>query len=158
MNEVERIVDQYDRMMNGAAWHGDPVWKLLDGVSPETAARSVTANTHTIWQLVRHMMYWESVACRRLSDLPSEQDASLNFPATPEPTAANWHKTLEDFRASNEAFRNAITHIDPAGLDQELATEKDHSPYVEAHGVIQHHAYHVGQIGILKAAFVTKAD
>ena len=38
MTEVERILDQYDRAMNGDAWHGDPVWKILDGISAEQAA------------------------------------------------------------------------------------------------------------------------
>ena len=54
MNEVERILDQYDRAMNGNAWHGDPVWKILDGISAEQAARRVEAQTHTIWELVAH--------------------------------------------------------------------------------------------------------
>jgi uncharacterized damage-inducible protein DinB len=157
MTEIERIVDQYDRVMNGAAWHGDPVWKLLDGVSAETAARSVTANTHSIWQLVMHMMYWESVACRRLMNVPVEQDSKLNFPETPEATAANWRKTLKDFRDSNEAFRKAISQLDAARLDAKMARDKRKSSYVEAHGIIQHHVYHAGQIALLKKAFAARA-
>ena len=47
MTEVERILDQYDRAMNGDAWHGDPVWKILDGVSAEQAARRVSCRTRT---------------------------------------------------------------------------------------------------------------
>ena len=72
MTEVERILDQYDRAMNGDAWHGDPVWKILDGISAEQAARRAAANTHTIWELVAHMTYLgdgghvaASTVCRR---------------------------------------------------------------------------------------------
>lgn len=158
MTEVERILDQYDRVMNGAAWHGDPVWKLLEGVSAETAARAITGNTHTIWQLVMHMTYWESVGYHRLMDLPRDHSAGLNFPATPEATPANWRKTLKEFRASNEAFRTAISRIDAPRVDAKLNRDKRKSPYVEAHGVIQHHVYHAGQIALLKKAFAARVS
>ena len=39
MTEVERIIEEYDHVMQGSsAWHGDPLWQILDGVSAECAA------------------------------------------------------------------------------------------------------------------------
>lgn len=156
MTEVARILDQYDRMMGGAAWHGDPVWKLLTGISPERAAQRITGNTHTIWQLVMHMTYWESVACRRLVNLPTTKNSRLNFPQTPNATSSNWRKTLKTFRSSNAAFRKAISELEPDCLDAKMARDRRKSFYVEAHGVIQHHAYHAGQISILTKAFTAR--
>ena len=40
MNEVQRILDQYDRVMNGAAWHGDAIWQILDGISAARGCRA----------------------------------------------------------------------------------------------------------------------
>ncbi len=98
MTEVDRILDQYDRAMNGDAWHGDPVWKILDGISAEQAAARAHPQRHTIWELVAHMTFWETQVFRRLNNLPDMPTEELNFPAMPEPTAENWQTTLGDFR------------------------------------------------------------
>ena len=87
MTEVERIIDQYDRAMNGDAWHGDPVWKTLEGISPEVAADRPLSAIHTIWELVAHMTFWETEVYRRLNNLPARSVDELNFPAMREATA-----------------------------------------------------------------------
>ena len=85
MTEVDRILDQYDRAVNGDAWHGDSVWKILDGISAEQAAARANPQRHTIWELVAHMTFWETQVFRRLNNLP-DMPTELNFPAMPEPT------------------------------------------------------------------------
>lgn len=75
----------------------------------------------------------------------------LNFPEMPAITQANWRKTLDEFRASNDAFREALRQLDPAKLEQLSAAGK-RTYYEEAHGIIEHHVYHAGQIALLKKA------
>jgi uncharacterized damage-inducible protein DinB len=150
MTEVERILDQYDRAMNGDAWHGDPVWKILDGITAEQAARRVEANAHTIWELASHMTYWETEVSRRINGLPSRSADEFNFPAMPEATKENWDSVLAEFRRSNADFRQALSHLDPSRLDQ-IPPGRDKNIYVDLHGVIQHHVYHAGQIVILRS-------
>jgi uncharacterized damage-inducible protein DinB len=149
MTEVKRILDQYDRAMNGDAWHGDPVWKILEGISAEQAATRPEANTHTIWELVAHMTFWETVVYRRLNNLPARSSEELNFPAMPEATDENWNATLAAFRQSNADFRKCLLQLDPARLEQ-TTPGRDKTVYVEVHGVIQHHLYHAGQIAVLR--------
>ncbi len=149
MTEVERMLDQYDRIIDGEAWHGDPVWKILDGITPDQAATRACPNAHTIWELVSHMTFWETVVYRRLNGLPVTLQEEFNFPAMPEPTIDNWNSTLTEFRRSNADFRGAVLQLDPSRLDL-LTPGSNKSAYVEAHGVIQHHLYHAGQIAILR--------
>ena len=148
MTEVERIVDQYDRAMNGDAWHGDPVWKILDGLSAVQAAWRANPEVHTIWELVSHMRFWETEVRRRLSRRPARSVEELNFPAMPDVTAKNWTGALAEFRQSNRDFRTALTKLDDSQLDHQVHG-RENSNYVEAHGVLQHHLYHAGQIAIL---------
>ncbi len=152
MNEIERILEQYDRAMTGNAWHGDPVWKVLEGISAEQAARRVQARTHSIWELVMHMTFWETEVYRRLSGLPARSVAELNFPAVPEATTENWNRALAEFRRSNEEFRTALSKFDVTQLDRPLpGREKSgYTAYVEVNGVIQHNLYHAGQIAFLR--------
>ena len=149
MTEVERILDQYDRAMNGDAWHGDPVWKILDGIPAEQAARHADASIHTIWELVCHMTYWETEVSRRMNGLPARPANELNFPAMPAATEENWNAALAEFRRSNADFRQALLKLDPWQLDQ-TPPGRDKSIYIDLHGVIQHHTYHAGQIVILR--------
>ncbi len=155
MTEVERLLDQYERAMTGDAWHGDPVWTILEGISAEQAASRVHPQRHTIWELVAHMTFWETQVYRRVNNLPDRPTEELNFPATPEPTDEHWQSTLADFRRSNHDFRRCVSQLDPARLDQ-AAPGRDKSIYVEVHGVIQHHLYHAGQIAILRG-FATES-
>jgi uncharacterized damage-inducible protein DinB len=136
--------------MNGEAWHGDPVWQILDGISAEQAARRSLPGRHTIWELVAHMTFWETEVYRRLNNLPARSTEELNFPAMPEATEENWNATLAEFRRSNVDFRRVLSQLDSARLD-ETTQGRDKSIYVEVHGVIQHHIYHAGQIAILRS-------
>jgi len=149
MSEVERILQHYDGVLNGDAWHGDPVWQVLDGISARQAAARPLPSAHTIWEIVMHMTFWETVVTQRLGGQRAGLVEALNFPAMPAVTAENWRKTLDDFRASNQNFRAALAKLDPARLNQLTAAGK-RTYYGEAHGIIEHHVYHLGQIALLK--------
>jgi uncharacterized damage-inducible protein DinB len=149
MSEVHRILDQYDRAMNGDAWHGDPVWTILEGVTPEQATIRASSSAHSIWELVFHMTFWETEVYRRLKHLAPRPPDKLNFPDVPEVTGENWDRTLQDFRQSNRDFRSALSELENSQLDQPLPG-REKSAYVEVHGVIQHNLYHAGQIALLR--------
>lgn len=153
MTEIERIVAEYDRGLQGSAWHGDSIWQILDTVSAECAAYRPIGEAHTIWEIVLHMTFWEGVGARRLAGQRAGLDEALNFPSPPAATEVNWQKTRDAFRASNQEFRNALTRLDAARLD-DLSAAGKRSFYEEAHGVIQHDVYHAGQIALLKKAFI----
>src|SRR5271167_940251 len=100
MTEIDCILDQYDRVLQGNAWHGDPIWQILDGVTAECAAARPIANAHTTWEIVLHMTFWESVAAQRFAGQRAGLNEALNSPAPPEATEGNWQKTRDAFRAS----------------------------------------------------------
>lgn len=149
MSDVERILQHYDGVLNGNAWHGDPVWQILDGISAPQAAARPLSSAHTIWEIVMHMIFWEDVVTQRLAGKRAGLVEELNFPAMPAVTAENWHKTLDDFRTSNQSLREALAKLDSAKLNELTAAGK-RTYYGEAHGIIEHHVYHAGQIALLK--------
>ena len=151
MHDVQRILKQYDQVLNGPAWHGDPIYEILGAVSAKVAAARPIAKAHSIWEIVGHMTFWEEVATRRLVGLRAGLEEERNFPAMPDITDANWRKTLDEFRASNQSFREALQQLAPSRLDEMSAAGK-RSFYGEAHGLIEHHVYHAGQIALLAKA------
>ena len=151
MSATALIRKHYDRVLSGDAWHGEPVWQILEGIPATTAAARLVPGGHTIWEIVAHMTFWEGVVIKRLHGERAGLVDDLNFPVMPAATEENWQKTLEDFRASNAAFRDALEQLDPAKLEQPSAAGK-RTYYEEAHGIIEHHVYHAGQIALLKKA------
>jgi hypothetical protein len=151
MSEVDRILVHYDEVLRGAAWHGDSMWQILEGISAETAAAHAVPEAHTIWEIVMHMIFWEEVATERLAGRRAGLVEERNFPPMPEHTDEAWSKTLDQLRASNRGFREALSQLDAAKLDALSAAGK-RTFYDEAHGLIEHHIYHLGQIVLLKKA------
>ena len=79
---------------------------------------SLAIRRHTIWELVAHMTFWETEVYRRLNNLPPRPTEELNFPAMPEETEDNWNSTLAEFRRSNADFRQCLSQLDAARLEQ----------------------------------------
>lgn len=151
MPEIDRTLNRYDQVLRGAAWHGDPMWQILEGISAETAAARPVPEAHTIWEIVMHMIFWEEVATERLAGRRAGLVEERNFPPMPEHTDEAWSKTLDQLRASNRRFREALAQLDAAKLD-DLSAAGKRTIYDEAHGLIEHHIYHLGQIALLKKA------
>lgn len=151
MSEIDRILHRYDEVLRGPAWHGDPMWQILEGISVETAAARAVPEAHTIWEIVMHMIFWEEVATERLAGGRAGLVQERNFPPMPEHTEEAWRKTLDQLRASNRSFREALSQLDAAKLD-DLSAAGKRTFYDEAHGLIEHHIYHLGQIALLKKA------
>jgi len=149
MSQIDRMLTHYDQVMHGSAWHGDPVWQILEHISAEAAAARPLPHTHTIWEIVMHMTFWEGVVMERLHGRRAGLIEEKNFPPMPEVSEENWSKTLDEFRASNDVFRQALRKLDPAKLE-ELSAAGKRTYYDEVHGIIEHHVYHAGQIALLK--------
>lgn len=152
MSEVERIADQLRRAHEGDAWHGPALREVLAGVTAGQAAAHPLANAHSIWEIVRHIGVWESVARRRLSGevigaLPPEQD----WPAATDTSEAAWQKTLGDLENGHEQLQQALARL----VDRQLAEPipgVGYTVYFMLHGAVQHALYHAGQIAVLKKA------
>lgn len=151
MTVVQQLLERYDQTLHGDAWYGDPVWKILQGISADCASAHLIPGTHNIWQLVMHMEFWERIAGRRFSGPVTPEEAG-NFPDTPGPSEAAWRETLESFRASNREFRDAIARLDSDALDSNTPGGQRTFRY-ELVGVIEHHIYHAGQIALLKKGY-----
>jgi hypothetical protein len=76
-----------------------------------------------------------------------------------QPARADWAAIVADLDAANAELVQAIAAVDDAQLEDVVGDERDRalgagvSRYVLLHGQIQHHAYHGGQISLLKKAF-----
>ena len=151
MTEINRIVDQMDRALNGEAWHGPHLEELLHGVSAQQASAHPVKAAHSIWELANHIAAWNFILATRAKGTAVHVTPEQDWPPVTDTSAASWKKALENMRQARAQLRAATLLLKDVELEN-IAPGKDHSLYVMLHGGVQHDLYHAGQIAVLKKA------
>ena len=155
MTEVQNIVEQLRRALEADPWHGPSILQVLDGVTAEEAAAHPIPDTHSIWELLFHVTAWTRAVRARILNIPTDLQGDANFPPVHNTTAEAWQASIEDLiqaHAELYATLNGLT-------DADLVGPVPNRPYDRAfllHGLPQHHAYHGGQMALLKKAGRTR--
>ena len=149
MAEKQRTLELVDRAYRAKAWHGPALLETLAGVTPALAAGRAMNGAHTIWELVDHVASWNVIVAERLAGGSPHVSPELNFPKTPQPTAAAWKKSLARLAASQRKFRAAVAKFPQSQLGRIRPGTKT-SWNVLIHGQMQHQLYHAGQIALLR--------
>jgi uncharacterized damage-inducible protein DinB len=145
--ETERIADQLRRMYEGPAWHGPALKELLNGITEQRAAARPIADAHSIWELVLHTTSWMRIARERLSaTLVRDPSAEENWP----PVSGSWPQALEQLDREFRALESAILSFPESRLTDSAPANEPQTFYVLLQGVVQHVAYHAGQIALLR--------
>jgi uncharacterized damage-inducible protein DinB len=150
MREVERIARLLELTFDGQAYHGPSVRQALKDIDAGIAARRPEGGLHTIWELVGHLTS-ELRHARALLEGNAEPWVAgrTTWSALPTPSPAAWVQALSDLENANREFVSAVERLDDAVLDEDLV-QVHRTYYVMLHGMVQHSAYHAGQISILK--------
>lgn len=150
-NEINNIVKQFTDLQHGDCWIGINFKEALHNVNADLAIQKPALNTNNIWQLVNHLVYWRTSVTNRLdgsTDLPPFADFLLPELAD----EAHWRQTLHDFEAAYHLLRSTIHHFKEESLHK-TSVRKDQTNFELMIGCLQHDAYHLGQIVLLKKQF-----
>jgi uncharacterized damage-inducible protein DinB len=150
MSQIEALADQLERSFRGGAWHGPAVAETLDGLDVTAAAARPLHGTHSIWEIVHHLTTWNEVPRRRLDgerlqNLPEGRD----WP--PVGDASAWQTDLAALEQAHEALHARVLELADGQLDDPVAGS-DSTVRGMLLGVLQHNAYHAGQIALLRKA------
>ena len=154
--EASRLIDQLRRAHDGDPWHGSPVVTILAGVTAAQAATVPPNGAHSIWAIVLHMTAWRREVAARASGAPAGEPAGGDWPSVPEPSAEAWQKAIEDLTAAHREVVEAASRLTDAEVFGPTIDPRNRplgtgvTRYELLHGLVQHDAYHAGQIGILR--------
>jgi uncharacterized damage-inducible protein DinB len=159
MDAREFVIDQLERMLEGDAWHGPALIETLREMSPEQALARPVPAAHSTWEIVLHATSWAREVARRVRSGVARDPEDGDWPAPPaEADAATWAGALAGLRAAHEELRDAIRACPLERLHERLYDERPPEPgpgptlLATLHGLVQHDAYHAGQIAILRRA------
>jgi len=151
VTEVQNIAEQLRRALDANPWHGPSILQILEGVTAEEAAAHPIAGTHSIWELLHHVTAWTRAVNTRVQGNALELEGDANFPPVGEVSETAWRSAIADLRNAHEQLDRTINAL----TDSDLTAPIPNRPYNRAfilHGLPQHHAYHGGQMALLKRA------
>lgn len=150
--EVSRLADQLERSFRGGPWHGPALLEAVDGVDAELAGRRPIPDAHSIGEIVAHLSAWIEICRRRI-------DGTVEPGAEPDDWPAGdggldedgWQGELARLDERHRRLLATVRGLDDERLD---APVPGSDPTVRGLllGILQHHAYHGGQIVLLKRA------
>lgn len=149
------LTDELKKAYNGDAWHGNNVLNLLLLANPAKVFTHPIPNAHSLAEIVLHLTSWTNEVADRLKGLNAKEPEKGDWPEPKEMSETEWQIILEDFKSANQKL---ITQLHTIKDDQwlvsindkrnlELGTGVNNAQLIN--GLIQHHAYHSGQIALL---------
>ena len=153
--ECEHIADELFSTLNGEAWYGDSVQKILEGVTSEQALSHPIPSAHSIWELVHHVEAWckfaygamQGIAIPGWPDMPQEQD----FPPVIDQDHQAWQQAVRSLFANHLKLVEAIKGFGDSRLEATVPG-RPYKFYRLFQSTTQHAVYHAGQIALLKKA------
>jgi uncharacterized damage-inducible protein DinB len=156
MDETDRLARLFRETIAGKPWHGPSLESLLEGVDARAAAALPLDGAHSIWEIVLHLTAWTREVANRLEGKEPRPPAEGDWPETGPVDEATWNAARADLFSAHEALIEALASFPEARLDERVGGERD-APlgtgvsYREMIlGVLQHDAYHAGQVALLK--------
>src|SRR5687768_4954936 len=155
MSEIDRLADQMERAICGDAWHGDPVLTILERIPFAKADAKPAAAAHSIREIVRHMTAWTNEVRRRLNGVPAATPKEGDWPKASGKGAAAWAMEIDALVVAHNALVQDMRKFteqelyEPTRDPRNSETGDGVTRYVLLHGLVQHHAYHAGQIALL---------
>jgi uncharacterized damage-inducible protein DinB len=148
MREKEKIAELFEFLQQGDCWVGVNMQQALKGIDAGMAAAVLYRGGNTIWQLVNHLVYWRKTVLIRLQGknaLPPMPDMYLPSDLSED----SWQTTIRHFEEVYQQLHTAITNFREEQLDKD-SPKKGQTYYHLLTGCLQHDAYHLGQIVLLK--------
>ncbi len=149
MDSLEGLAASIERTVRGPVWHGSALGELLSGVTAASAAAHPVSGAHSIWELVLHITSWAAIAEWRLSLKPTGEPADdEDWPPVSRTTPTAWKTALRQLGDAHRSLADAVRRMDPALLDRNVP-RREYTVRAMLHGVVEHGAYHGGQIAML---------
>lgn len=151
MSRGQRVADAIERAVSGPVWHGPSLADLIGDVTAEQAAEHPVRGAHSIWELVLHMTAWTEIVRARATGTALEPTEEQDWPPIRDQSAESWRAAVERLKDAHRELAADVAQLDDSQLVGR-APGRDHSVLVMLHGLVEHDAYHGGQIAVLKRA------
>jgi uncharacterized damage-inducible protein DinB len=148
------IAERLLKAVSGPVWHGPALDEILLDVTAAEAAARPSAGLHSIGEIVEHIVFWCDDSRRRLPSeggevAHPEPGQGADWPPFDSRDAPGWKKLVQAVGESHRALASSVKLLSPDRLAARVPGRK--VTYEDMlRGVVEHAAYHGGQIAILR--------
>lgn len=148
MKETERLTKLFEDLYNGEPWIDVSLVDVLGKISAEQAAKKISPKSNSIWEIVNHIISWRRHILQRIQGRQIEVAGDNYFIPIKDSSESAWKDTLRRLEDSQQQWVSFLKNFKES--DFEIVNPRNNMTHYEhIHGIIQHDAYHLGQIVIL---------
>lgn len=153
-SEIERLIKNASDSFDGKPWYGTSTRSILAG-TPYAIVNTVPRGfKKSIGTILRHMLAWRLFAIAKLEgeaqySIPVDSRENWNYEAIDR--KEQWEKLLQDLEESQSYLLAELRNLSDEDLDKLVPGSSYTKDYL-IRGVIQHDAFHLGQMALLMRA------
>ena len=155
MNKViENIIDQLEEIQQGKPWIGSTYQKKLNQVNEDEFFKRPIQDLHSVAEIISHLTLWRSEAILKIKTGKGSKtdDCEENWLNNEKLKLIGWNKIKSSYYNMQSDLIELLRSKTDDFLDQEYF-DTDFKGYFTykwlLNGMLQHDAYHLGQIGII---------
>ncbi|MCG2417898.1 DinB family protein [Aequorivita sp. F47161] len=148
MNESRRIQTLFTDLYHGHPWLDVTLQDTLGKITSEQAAQHPIKDGNSIWEIVNHIIAWRQNVLRRVQGEVLEIPENNYIEQIIDTSDEAWQKTLETLETTQKEWLYFLSTFNEANFINEYP-RNNLTYYQHIHGIIQHDAYHLGQIVLL---------
>ena len=146
--ETQRLKQEFSQLYNGDPWIDVTLKQTLHEISAEKAFKKIAEGRNSIWQILNHIIEWRRMILKRLSGtiVPVPEDNFIR--KIKDPSEEAWQRTLQDLEETQQEWLLFFDGLKDEDLEKTYPGNGQRFYYL-IQGIIQHDAYHLGQIVLL---------
>ncbi|HEY3250207.1 MAG TPA: DinB family protein [Ignavibacteria bacterium] len=148
MKESEGISKLFEDLYNGKPWIDVSLAGTLGNISAKQAAKKISSESNSIWEIVNHLISWRQHILQRIQGSKINVAGDNYFAVINDTSESAWQDTLKRLEDSQKQWISFLKNFKET--DFEIVNPNNNmTNYEHIHGIIQHDAYHLGQIVML---------
>jgi uncharacterized damage-inducible protein DinB len=148
MTEQEHLSKLFSDLYDGSPWIDPNIVGTLEDITAKEAATKVFPHFNSIWEIVNHMISWRETALRRLSGEEVETPEDNYFSYIRDRSEAAWQESKDRLKNTQDEWLKVLKKMKKKSLE-EIYVPGPYSHNYLINGILQHDAYHLGQIRLL---------
>lgn len=148
MKETKRIVSLFEKLYDGEPWIDVTIQGTLSQISADQAFQRPIPNCNTIWEIVNHLIEWKINVLQRLKGKILVTPTNNYISPIVDSSEQAWDQTLKRLETVHNEWIEYLKQVDPESFES-IYPPNQMTFYEHISGILQHDAYHLGQIVLL---------
>lgn len=149
MSEIKRVTALLKDIYEGSPWIDVNLVDSLATVTAKQAAMHIRPGINSIWEITNHLIKWRENVLARIDGKIIKTPSHNYFMPVKDQSEKAWANTLNKLAASQVRWMERMKKLKLSDFKTIYPVNRL-TNYEHIQGIIQHDAYHLGQINLLK--------